>query len=166
MASSVLGLAAVASKSRLPERGAYLLGAVEGIADSLGAPMFPRDRPIHERALRALRTALGEERLAAALEAGRLVTIEQAVAEVKRDLAAAMPTLTPSPLDPTQRTGLTSREMNVLRLVAAGHSNREIADSLFISVPTVKRHLTNILAKLELPSRSAATAYAHTHHLV
>ena len=62
--------------------------------------------------------------------------------------------------------GLTARELDVLRLVAAGHSNRQIAEALFISVPTVKRHLTNILAKLDLPSRSAATAYAHTHHLV
>jgi DNA-binding NarL/FixJ family response regulator len=53
----------------------------------------------------------------------------------------------------------------VLRHVAAGCSNREIAATLFISVPTVKRHITTILSKLDLPSRSAATAYAHTHAL-
>ena len=47
-----------------------------------------------------------------------------------------------------------------------GRSNREIAAALFISVPTVKRHLTNMLNKLQLPSRSALTAYAHTHGLV
>jgi DNA-binding NarL/FixJ family response regulator len=56
--------------------------------------------------------------------------------------------------------------MDVLRLVAQGRSNREIADLLFISIPTVKRHFSNVLGKLALPSRSAATAYAHTHHLV
>ena len=50
--------------------------------------------------------------------------------------------------------------------MAAGQSNREIAVALFISVPTVKRHLTNILGKLELPSRSALNTYAHTHGLV
>ncbi len=61
---------------------------------------------------------------------------------------------------------LTDRELEVLRLVAAGHSNREIAGTLFISVSTVKRHLSTILDKLDLSSRSAATAYAHTHHLV
>jgi DNA-binding CsgD family transcriptional regulator len=55
--------------------------------------------------------------------------------------------------------------MEVLRLVAAGRSNREIADALFISVPTVKRHLTTILGKVGVPSRSALTAYAHTHGL-
>jgi DNA-binding NarL/FixJ family response regulator len=56
--------------------------------------------------------------------------------------------------------------MDVLRLVAQGHSNQTIADALFISVPTVKRHLSNILGKLGLPSRSAVTAYAHRHGLV
>ena len=62
--------------------------------------------------------------------------------------------------------GLTPRELEVVRLVAAGHSNREIADALLISLPTVKRHLTNVLGKLGLPSRSLAAAYAHTHGLV
>ena len=65
--------------------------------------------------------------------------------------------------DAGARHGLTSRELEVLRLVAQGHSNQQIADVLFISVPTVKSHLTNLLGKLGLPSRSAATAYAHTH---
>ncbi len=62
--------------------------------------------------------------------------------------------------------GLTPRELDVLRLVAVGRSNREIAETLFISVPTVKRHISTVLGKLQLPSRSAATAYAHTHDLV
>jgi len=47
-----------------------------------------------------------------------------------------------------------------------GHSNREIAATLFISVFTVKRHVTTILGKLGQPSRSAAITYAHTHHLL
>ena len=54
----------------------------------------------------------------------------------------------------------------MLRLVAAGRSNREIAEALYISVPTVKSHITNILRKLDLPSRSAATAFAHREGLV
>jgi DNA-binding CsgD family transcriptional regulator len=62
--------------------------------------------------------------------------------------------------------GLTPRELEVLRLVAVGHSNREVAEILFISVPTVKRHLSTILSKLALPSRSAATAFAHSRGLV
>ncbi len=67
---------------------------------------------------------------------------------------------------PAPEHGLTPRELEVLQLVAEGRSNREIANALLISVPTVKRHLTNVFAKLGMPSRTAATAYAHTHDLV
>jgi DNA-binding NarL/FixJ family response regulator len=63
-------------------------------------------------------------------------------------------------------TGLTARELDVLRLVAAGKSNRAIAADLFLSHRTVARHVSNILAKLDLPSRSAATAHAFKHGLV
>jgi DNA-binding CsgD family transcriptional regulator len=62
--------------------------------------------------------------------------------------------------------GLTARELQVLRLVAAGRSNREIAEALVISEHTVARHLQNMFAKLDLPSRAAATAYAYRHGLV
>jgi DNA-binding NarL/FixJ family response regulator len=80
--------------------------------------------------------------------------------------AARSRSATEKPPDPCVGTGLTARELEVLRLVAAGRSNREIAETLFIGVPTVKSHLTAILGKLGLPSRSAATAYAHTHGLL
>ncbi|MPZ16211.1 MAG: DNA-binding response regulator, partial [Chloroflexi bacterium] len=61
--------------------------------------------------------------------------------------------------------GLTEREAEVLSLVATGKSNREIAAELFLSQKTVERHLSNIFTKLELSSRSAATAYAFEHGL-
>ncbi|WP_173075738.1 LuxR C-terminal-related transcriptional regulator [Phytohabitans rumicis] len=60
---------------------------------------------------------------------------------------------------------LTPREVEVLRLVAAGKSNRVIAADLFLSEKTVARHVSNILGKLGLPSRSAATGYAYEHGL-
>lgn len=66
--------------------------------------------------------------------------------------------------DPTAR--LTPRELEVVRLVAAGHTNREIAEQLVISDKTVARHLHNVFTKLGLPNRSAATAYAYEHDLV
>jgi DNA-binding CsgD family transcriptional regulator len=62
--------------------------------------------------------------------------------------------------------GLSRRELEVLRLVAAGKSNREIASALVISEHTVARHLQNIFAKLDLSSRTAATAFAFEHDLV
>lgn len=62
--------------------------------------------------------------------------------------------------------GLTRREVEVLGMVAQGWSNRRIADALVLSEKTVARHLSNIYAKLDLPSRTAAAAYAHRQGLV
>jgi ATP/maltotriose-dependent transcriptional regulator MalT len=62
--------------------------------------------------------------------------------------------------------GLTSREVEVLRLIAAGKTNRAIADELVLSEKTVARHVSNIFTKLRVPSRAAATAYAYEHALV
>lgn len=62
--------------------------------------------------------------------------------------------------------GLTARELEVLRLVAAGRTNRAIAKELVISEKTVARHVANIFVKLDVSSRSAATAYAYEHALV
>lgn len=69
-------------------------------------------------------------------------------------------------LTPAPAGGLSAREMQVLRLVARGKTNREIASALFISERTVERHLSNIFNKLDLTSRSAATAYAYEHQLL
>ena len=67
---------------------------------------------------------------------------------------------------PRAAGGLSAREIQVLRLVAAGKTNRQIASELFISERTVERHLSNIFNKLDLPSRAAATAYAYEHQLL
>jgi DNA-binding NarL/FixJ family response regulator len=62
--------------------------------------------------------------------------------------------------------GLTAREVEVLRLVAAGKSNKEIAAELALSHKTVDRHLSNIFKKIDVGSRAAATSYAHRQGLV
>jgi len=62
--------------------------------------------------------------------------------------------------------GLSPRELEVLRLVASGKSNREIAGILVISEHTVARHVQNIFTKLGVPSRTAAGAFAFEHDLV
>jgi DNA-binding CsgD family transcriptional regulator len=61
--------------------------------------------------------------------------------------------------------GLTPREVEVLRLVATGKTNRAIAADLFLSEKTVARHVSNIFTKLGVSSRAAATAYAYQHDL-
>ncbi len=105
---------------------------------------------------------LGDERAAAMeLDAARSVFQRLGaapdVAEVERLTRAA-----PSGV----AGGLTVREVQVLREVAAGRSNRAIAGELRISEKTVARHLSNIFVKLGLSNRAAATAYAYRHHLV
>ncbi|MFD1411752.1 response regulator transcription factor [Lapidilactobacillus gannanensis] len=60
---------------------------------------------------------------------------------------------------------LTAREREVLSLIAQGKSNKEIADELFITLKTVKTHVSNILAKLQVEDRTQAAIYAFQHHL-
>jgi DNA-binding CsgD family transcriptional regulator len=79
--------------------------------------------------------------------------------------AARVAALMTSP-SPDVHGPLTGREVEVLRLIAAGKTNRAIAAELAISEKTVARHVSNILTKLDLPSRSAATAYAYSRNLV
>ena len=78
---------------------------------------------------------------------------EPARREVERLLATGLP------------DGLTAREVEVLRLVATGRSNPQIATELFLSEKTVARHLSNIFTKAGVTSRTAAAAYAHEHDL-
>lgn len=67
---------------------------------------------------------------------------------------------------PADAHGLTPREQEVLRLVAAGDTNRSIAAALFVSERTIDRHVSNIFAKLDVSSRAAATAFAYQNRLL
>ena len=67
---------------------------------------------------------------------------------------------------PVYPDGLTPREVEVLRLIAAGRSNPEIAEQLFISVNTVARHLTNIYTKTAVANRAEAAVYASQKNLL
>ena len=105
--------------------------------------------------------ALGDEDTATLeLEAARGVFAQLRAAP---DLARVdSPTVRTTPAD---TDGLTPRELQVLRLVAAGGTNKAIADELTLSGRTVDRHVSNIFAKLGVSSRAAATAYAYKRQL-
>jgi DNA-binding CsgD family transcriptional regulator len=118
------------------------------------------DMPFEEARARALMSrvceALGDVD-AAELERDAAIATFQALGariEIERMQAGA------------PESGLTGRECEVLRLVATGCTNREIASQLHISEHTVARHLQNIFVKLGVSSRAAATAYAYEHRIV
>lgn len=69
-------------------------------------------------------------------------------------------------MQPELHENLTARERDILRLLAKGYDNQTIADEIFISLKTVKTHVSNILAKLEVDDRTQAVVYAFKHHLV
>jgi DNA-binding CsgD family transcriptional regulator len=106
--------------------------------------------------------ALGDEDTAALeLEAARELFAELGAAPDLARVASLLPGAAP-----VDAHGLTHRELEVLRLVAAGSSNRDIGAALVISEHTVARHLQNIFAKLGVSSRTAASAFAFEHDLV
>jgi DNA-binding NarL/FixJ family response regulator len=106
--------------------------------------------------------AVGDHDTAALeLEAARSVFAELGAAP---DLAR-VDSLAPRK-DTADTHGLTARELQVLRLVAAGRTNKAIAAELVVSERTIDRHVSNIFTKLRVSSRAAATAYAYEHRLV
>jgi non-specific serine/threonine protein kinase len=161
---AMIYVAVLGAASGQPEAAARLLGAAAAASDAAGLGRWPILRRWEDTATVAVRKALGEDRFVAAWTAGRALSAVEAREEALA-LAEAIAAAT-TPPDTADPFGLTLREIEVLRLVATGQSNRQIADALSISVLTVKRHLSTILGKLGLPSRAAATAYAHTHGLV
>lgn len=129
---------------------------------------------LEREAARAVFSELGAAPELSALESS---VLEPSVLEQSATVAPSPPVapdagtaqLPPSADDVGHAAGagpLTARETEVVRLVAAGLSNRDIAAELFISEKTVARHLSNIFTKLGLASRAAATAYAYRHGLV
>ena len=108
----------------------------------------------HEKAM-----ALLDEGVSIARELGMRPLVERM--EALREQAEAQPATAPAYPD-----GLTEREVEVLQLVAAGRTNREIAEALFISLRTVTNHVTNILNKTDAANRAEAATYANRHDLV
>ncbi len=159
-------IAVLATTRRLPQVAARLFAAAEALAEELGYRFALPERAIYERAQRQARAALGEPAFAAARTQGRALDLDQAIAEAEATVAAVSGPDSREPTAATASGGLTAREVEVLRLVAEGLTDQQIADALFVSRRTATSHLTNILAKLGLENRAAAAAYAVRHGLV
>jgi DNA-binding NarL/FixJ family response regulator len=141
-----------------------LLGAAEAMREGDDRPRDLLEVPTYERAVAAAQRALGEPAFIAAWEAGRQLAWDDLRAEIDAlvDAVTALPDPLPAPAD---SHGLSPREWDVLRLVAEGRSNRDIAEVLSLSERTVENHVRHILDKLGLESRIAAATWAVRHGL-
>jgi non-specific serine/threonine protein kinase len=167
IAAALDGLAATAVAQGDHHRAARLLGAAERALAGRDQPE-PIAARCHAPVEAEVRTALGEEAFAAAWAAGQALSAADAMTEA---LAPANQSAAPRGMgsgagQSAPASGLSAREFDVLRLLAAGKSNPEIAETLVLSVHTVIRHANHIFAKLGVQNRTEAAAYAHRHGLV
>jgi DNA-binding NarL/FixJ family response regulator len=130
----------------------------------VGAPyLSARSRLLVARAFRALGDQDGA---ALELDAARKVFVQLGAAPDIRAAEAMTAPAAPAAGSGIDTHGLSARELEVLRLVASGKTNKTIAGELFLSEKTVDRHVSNIFGKLNVSSRSAATAWAYQHRIV
>ncbi len=154
-------LALLACTRGSPERAARLFGAAETLRDAVDYPVRPTSRASYDRNVALVRAQLNEATFSKAWAEGRALTLEQALAEAEQ-----LTTPKVSAESPQYPAGLTAREVEVLRWLALGLSNQEIADKLVLSKRTVHAHLRSIYSKLDVTTRSAATRAAIENRLV
>jgi DNA-binding CsgD family transcriptional regulator len=163
------GLAGAIVGEGHPTWAAQLLGASEAFREAINLPLPPVLEVLHKQIVATAHSQLGEEAFAIAWSSGRSMTLQQVLATLER---STMPPETvhhqlnaavaPPPANPA---GLTTREVEVLRLVAQGLTDAQVAEQLVISPRTVNTHLKSIYGKIGVSSRSAATRYAIEHQL-
>jgi DNA-binding CsgD family transcriptional regulator len=155
IASALQSLGAVAVGQERFRDALVLLRVSSNLYDQIGARRHPRQELAYEHTLETARKRVDEAAFRSAWERGRIVTPQELLAQE----AAHRPR-------GAETSGLTAREVEVLRLVAAGLSNGEVATKLFLSLRTVHAHLRSIYRKLGVGSRTAATRYALQRQLV
>jgi DNA-binding CsgD family transcriptional regulator len=160
-------LAQIAAHNNDPRVAVELLAAVETMRRELGTPRQAEGEREMGLLLSRLRRGIGRTEYDDAWARGSSYEMRDTLAIVNElsRLAQRSATRQPSRTE-VSRPRLTERECDVLRLVAAGCSSRDIADALFISPRTASTHVEHILSKLGVNSRSAAVAVALREHIV
>jgi tetratricopeptide (TPR) repeat protein len=167
---ALVGFAGLALAANHAERAARLNACAQALAKRHG---FQPDEAGDYRP--KLRRSLGKARFDAAWKAGSTMSLDDALAEIEMITIANPNASTPkaaasAPVPISSATtvdhGLTERELDVLRQVAAGKTNAEIGEALFISPFTAKTHVANLLGKLGVESRAAASTWAAQHDLL
>jgi DNA-binding CsgD family transcriptional regulator len=176
--SIVPWLALVLVVDQLPaEQVARLTGAMTALQErsaAMGGRMpievfgSPQHRLVLIRAIAAARETLGEDAFTVADGIGRSLTFSEFVAELLAVLDVGARALTPLGTGQTRPTDslISPREREVLALIVAGHSNKEIANALFISPYTVKVHVASLLSKLDAGNRAQLATIAMRRGLV
>jgi DNA-binding CsgD family transcriptional regulator/tetratricopeptide (TPR) repeat protein len=165
------GLAAVVAAQGESTWAARLWGRAEAHRETFHMPLPPRYRADYDQAVALASSHLDEPSFAAAWAEGRAMTLEHVFAvRGPVTIPVLLPTSQPAPpLEkslPRYPDGLTAREVEVLRFIAKGLTDAQIAEQLVISPRTVNTHLTSIYGKIQVSSRSAATRYAIEHQFV
>jgi len=159
---SLEGLACVAGAEVEALRAAMLFGAAEALMEEIGYRLVPQERVVLEPYRASVRSRLGEATWEEAVAEGGTMGLEEAI---EYALLEEKPSTTTPSSTPEHPGGLTSREVEVIGLVAEGLTNAQVAQRLFLSPRTVDTHLTSIYHKLGVSSRAAATRFALEHGL-
>jgi predicted ATPase/DNA-binding CsgD family transcriptional regulator len=166
-AMCLAGVGGVEAARGRGERAVRLLGAANGLLGEIGAIVWLADREDFERDIESARALVDEAIFNRLWEEGRRMGADVAVRyALGREEAAAAETSPRSKEKSTPHLTLTPRERDVLRLVASGMTNAQVADSLVLSPNTVSIHLYSIYSKLGVKSRTAATRLAMEQGLV
>ncbi len=160
IATCLEGLAEVVTTQGNFVWAAQLLGAAEVLREAVSIPVPMVDRANYNHLVTDVCISLGEKVFAAVWVQGRTMTLEHVLATQGREVV-----LPPTTLQQTYPAGLTAREIEVLRLVAKGLTNYEIAKELGLSGKTIAHHLTHIFNKTSSENRTAAVAFAIRHGL-
>ncbi|MCL4863621.1 MAG: tetratricopeptide repeat protein, partial [Caldilineaceae bacterium] len=170
---SLDSLAGVAVAQGDPARCVRLFGAAAALRNALGIPQPLFRRAPYERMLALGHSQLDEATAAQAWARGQAMSVEQAVqyastpaASTSHASSGKQAPQTPARQDASPLSELTEREVEVLRLVASGITDAEVAAQLVLSVRTINSHLRSIYSKLNVNTRTAASRYAVEYGLV
>jgi predicted ATPase/DNA-binding CsgD family transcriptional regulator len=160
------GMAGWCVRSQQPKRAAQLFGAADALREAINAPLPPFLQKWRERDLLLAHQHIERAAFVAAWHEGHTWSLEQALALASEPLTSPQPTQTVQTPPPSELDSLTPRELEVLRLVAQGLTDAQVAEKLVVSIRTVSSHLYSVYSKLGVSSRTAATRYALERKLV
>jgi non-specific serine/threonine protein kinase len=155
-------LTVVAAAAGQAEQAVRLAAASEAFSELVDVSPIPLAETMLSDALATVRTRLGDTRYVAAWKDGRQLAVDDAIAEALALSNAPDPGGSASS---ARLSALSAREHDVLRLIVAGYTSKEIARDLAVSVTTVERHITHVYEKLGVRGRAEATSYALRHGL-